>query len=97
MLAFVSTQTFVELANLMGWHGCYWLLATICAGGGIFTFFIIPETKGKSSEEIQRYFGGETHIASSTSDTDEEHTFLKGEKYEIDIDNNVNISSIHKV
>jgi len=54
--AFISTKTFEDFATILGWHGYYWHLSVICVFGGLFTAFLIPETKGKSQEEIHDYF-----------------------------------------
>ena len=39
-----------------GGSGTFWLYGAICLAGGLFTFFFVPETKGKSIEEIQKIF-----------------------------------------
>jgi len=57
ILAFVATKTFPDMISLLNESGCYWLFSVICAGGAVFTYFMVPETKGKSSEEIQAIFG----------------------------------------
>jgi hypothetical protein len=92
MLAFVSTKTFKYLADCLGWAGCYWLFAFICIGGAVFTFFVVPETRGKSSEEIQLYFGAETISVTSDTSIEEEQRFLKKANYEVDVDNNVSLN-----
>jgi len=37
-------------------HGTFWLYAGICLAGFLFILFRLPETKGKSLEEIERVF-----------------------------------------
>ncbi|CAG7718425.1 unnamed protein product [Allacma fusca] len=57
ILAFIVTMFFKDLKNGIGAAWCYWLFAIVCAAGTVFVFIFVPETKGKSLDEIQRYFG----------------------------------------
>jgi len=50
---FVLTYTFPLLNNGLGAAGTFWLYGGICVLGTIFIFFKLPETKGKSLEEIE--------------------------------------------
>ena len=56
MLGFGVTKTFEDFGDELGKDGCYWLLSTCCAVGVIFVYFGIPETKGKTLDEIQLFF-----------------------------------------
>ncbi len=51
---FILTYTFPLLNAKLGAAGTFWLYAAICAGGFVFIQFKLPETKGKSLEEIER-------------------------------------------
>jgi MFS family permease len=51
---FILTYTFPILNARLGPAGTFWLYAGICAAGGLFIFFRLPETKGKSLEELER-------------------------------------------
>jgi SP family sugar porter-like MFS transporter len=51
---FVLTYTFPMLNAKLGSAGTFWLYAAVCAGGFIFIKFKLPETKGKSLEQIER-------------------------------------------
>ncbi len=51
---FILTYTFPILNAKLGSAGTFWLYAAICAAGFIFVFFKLPETKGKSLEQIER-------------------------------------------
>jgi len=53
VLGFLTSKTFVDLVFAIGACGTFWLYASICLLGGIFTFIFIPETKGKTINEIQ--------------------------------------------
>ncbi len=50
----VLTFTFPILNRQLGAHGVFWLYGVICAIGFLVIFRRLPETKGKSLEDIQR-------------------------------------------
>lgn len=50
---FVLTYTFPLLNNSLGAHGTFWLYGLICVGGFLFIYKYLPETKGKSLEQIE--------------------------------------------
>lgn len=58
LLAFGVTKLHKNLEDLIkpGWT--LWHFAVICMIGAIFVFFFIPETKGRTLEEIQNEFAG---------------------------------------
>jgi len=39
--------------------GTYIFFAAFCAGGGLFVWLCVPETKNKTLEELDVYFGGD--------------------------------------
>ena len=51
---FVLTYTFPLLNKAMGVSGTFWLYAIICVIGFFFVRKMLPETKGKSLEEIEK-------------------------------------------
>jgi sugar porter (SP) family MFS transporter len=51
---FILTYTFPILNAKLGASGTFWLYAGICVAGFIFIFAKLPETKGKSLEQIER-------------------------------------------
>ena len=51
---FVLTYTFPLLNNSLGSSGTFWLYGLICIGGFLFVRKYLPETKGKSLEEIEK-------------------------------------------
>jgi len=51
---FILTWTFPLLNASLGAAGTFWVYAVICLLGFIFIFFKLPETKGKSLEQIER-------------------------------------------
>jgi len=54
--AFLTTKEFESLELALQNFGAFWLFAGICLVGVIFVFFYVPETKGKSLEEIEAEF-----------------------------------------
>jgi len=51
---FLLTYTFPILNGWLGSAGTFWLYAAICIAGFIFIKLKLPETKGKSLEQIER-------------------------------------------
>ena len=54
---FVLTYTFPMLNKGLGSYGTFWLYGGICVLGFVFIKTMLPETKGKSLEEIEKEFG----------------------------------------
>ena len=50
---FIVAQAFLPLVALIGTTAVFWILAGICVLAGIFIYFIVPETRGRSLEEIE--------------------------------------------
>jgi hypothetical protein len=53
---FALIYTFPFLQAALGAAGTFWLYAGICGTGFLFIFRRVPETKGKSLEQIEREF-----------------------------------------
>lgn len=51
---FLLTYTFPLLNSGLGAAGTFWLYGAICLVGGIFIVRVLPETKNKSLEEIEK-------------------------------------------
>ncbi|KAF6208564.1 hypothetical protein GE061_017022 [Apolygus lucorum] len=56
---FIVTKTFVDLKEVIGMHGAFWIFSIICCGFLIFTNLCVIETRGKSLADIERRFRGE--------------------------------------
>lgn len=50
---FLLTYTFPLLNAAVGAAGTFWIYAAICLGGLLFLFLNLPETRGKTLEEIE--------------------------------------------
>jgi len=51
---FLLSQTFPVMYEKLGLAHCFWVYAGICLVGFIFIYFKLPETKGKTLEQIER-------------------------------------------
>jgi len=51
---FLLTDTFPMLNAKLGSAGTFWLYAAICVAGFLFIYCKLPETKGKTLEQIER-------------------------------------------
>ncbi|XP_058798228.1 facilitated trehalose transporter Tret1 isoform X2 [Phymastichus coffea] len=58
LMAFIVTKYYTPLEQAAGAYTCFWLFAAVCLAGTFFVFFMVPETKGKTLEEIQFELGG---------------------------------------
>ncbi|KTG02280.1 hypothetical protein cypCar_00016317 [Cyprinus carpio] len=56
--AFIVTKTFQNLMDAISSAGTFWMFSGLCALNVIFTAIFVPETKGKTLEEIQARFKG---------------------------------------
>jgi SP family sugar porter-like MFS transporter len=56
LASFLLTYTFPLLNNAFGASGTFWLYGIICVAGLAFIYKKLPETKGKSLEEIELEF-----------------------------------------
>lgn len=51
--AFLVSQGFLTLIGAIGASFTFWLFALFCAAGWVWTYRTVPETKGRSLEQIQ--------------------------------------------
>ena len=56
---FVVSFTFLTLVGVITRAGTFWLYGVIAVGALAFFFFFVPETKGKSLEDIERELGAD--------------------------------------
>jgi SP family xylose:H+ symportor-like MFS transporter len=60
---FVLTFTFPMLQHWLGAAGTFWLYGVICLAGFLFVLLCVPETKGKTLEEIEAEITGGQYTA----------------------------------
>jgi len=58
ILAFLVTKFFSNLSEAIGEYGAMWGFAACCMIGALFTWFFIPETRGRPLEDVLRELGG---------------------------------------
>lgn len=51
---FIVTKAFPEFVSYFGGHWAFFFFASICIAGFFFIIFYVPETQGKSLEDIER-------------------------------------------
>lgn len=73
--ATLLASTFLSVANAISWPGFFAMLSGICAFSAIFLAIYLPETKGKSLEDMAVYFA---QITSDRSILDVEEKLLCG-------------------
>lgn len=55
VLAFILIKFFPMMSNVLGMHGSMFLFASISIVGAFLIMVVMPETKGKSYEEIMKF------------------------------------------
>lgn len=53
---FIVVKTFPSLTNMVGDSGTFWLYSSFCFVMILYTLVWIPETKGRSLQDIEQYF-----------------------------------------
>jgi Sugar (and other) transporter len=59
----MSASTSPESA--IGEPGTFWLYGGVCIVFWLFTYFFVPQTKGRSLEEIERYLRSRAMVSDS--------------------------------
>uniref|UniRef100_A0A1B6MCU6 Major facilitator superfamily (MFS) profile domain-containing protein n=1 Tax=Graphocephala atropunctata TaxID=36148 RepID=A0A1B6MCU6_9HEMI len=55
---FLVTKFFSDINTTIGTFGSFWLFTIISGIGTVFVYFLVPETKGKTIEEVQVILNG---------------------------------------
>ncbi|XP_011702777.1 PREDICTED: facilitated trehalose transporter Tret1 isoform X2 [Wasmannia auropunctata] len=54
LMAFIVTKFYSDMTAAVQPYGTFWIFSLFCAVGILFVYFLVPETKGKSLDQIQR-------------------------------------------
>jgi hypothetical protein len=54
--SFIVTKVFIDMQRSLTNAGTFWVFGSLCFVGILFGIFILPETKGKTPEQIQALF-----------------------------------------
>ena len=54
--AFLIVYFYPMTEKALNKYVCYFFFAAICLLGAVFIHFLVPETKGKTEEDMRRYF-----------------------------------------
>jgi SP family galactose:H+ symporter-like MFS transporter len=52
----IVALSFLTLTQVLGTSGTFWLYALISVGAWLFAFFLVPETRGRTLEEIEAHW-----------------------------------------
>ena len=74
--ATLVSVTFLSTAEAMGWKNYFLMFAGICLASAVFVLALLPETKGRSLEDMSLYFA---EITNDTSILDAEASLRKDE------------------
>lgn len=58
VLGFILTLTFSRMCAAIGIHFAFWMYSVFCILALLFTAFLLPETEGKTQQEIQDILHG---------------------------------------
>jgi len=57
----IVALTFLTLTQAIGKNGAFWLYGLLTIGAVIFVLFLVPETKGRTLEEIESHWRSGKH------------------------------------
>lgn len=62
LFGFLANKVFLNMISSLTISGTYWFYAGVCFIGCLVMYFILPETEGRSLQEISDHFGGGTKL-----------------------------------
>ncbi|CAK1595951.1 unnamed protein product [Parnassius mnemosyne] len=61
IMGFVVGRGYQVIKDLLGLSGVFWIFALVTFGGATFSYFLVPETRGKSLHEIKIMLQGDAY------------------------------------
>ncbi|KYM93208.1 Facilitated trehalose transporter Tret1 [Atta colombica] len=58
LMAFIVTKFYSDMKEAVQSYGTFWIFSLFSAVGTLFVYFLVPETKGKTLDQIQRELNG---------------------------------------
>ena len=58
VMQFIQLTLFFLTASCFGMSGIYWIQGCVAVIGGVFAFFLLPETRNKTFTELENIFEG---------------------------------------
>ena len=55
-MTFLNLKIFPSGVNLIGLHYMFWIHSAICVGTCVLAAFVLPDTQGKSLEELSNLY-----------------------------------------
>ncbi|KOB75974.1 Sugar transporter [Operophtera brumata] len=65
VLGFTVGKAYQHVKDLLGQHTVFWIFAAVAFFGAVFTLFVVPETRGKDLNEIQKEMQGDAYHENS--------------------------------
>lgn len=54
LIAFIVTKFYTNMVAAVHGYGTFWIFSGFCVVGTVFVYLLVPETKGKTLDQIQR-------------------------------------------
>ncbi|XP_065556927.1 facilitated trehalose transporter Tret1-like isoform X2 [Artemia franciscana] len=83
LFVFLSVKTYADLKHRVGYYGAYWFYAAVLLCGIIFVWIFMPETKGKTLEEIEMKMTRKKGQKTVASDAESGYGLIDGKEKQV--------------